>query len=169
MRGFVAFISKLFRNDKPVVYAIVAFVALIVLLFSVKARADQNLTIEAGSAMLRGATPTLGFNWSCERCGPVDTDWEAGFELIGESRHFRDNPNVIQVHGQIVDGWKRAELGLGFYYQNQATEYVCRHGFHLLARFRFTDRLAAQWRHSSSAGSCIPNAGRDLLTLGWSF
>lgn len=163
-------IDKLFQNPGRVVIGIIVFVAALVALFAIAARADepnrQTLTLEAGSAMLRGETPTLGFTVACKLCGPVNTDYEYGFELIGTSSHYRDNPNVIQLHAQIVDGWKNFEMGLGFYWQNVATEYVCREGFHLLARYRFTERIALQWRHSSSGGSCKPNAGRDLLTLG---
>ena len=161
--------GRLFRNPKGVVYIIAAFVAALLLLFSVKARGEQTLAVEGGYAMLRGETPVLGLTWGCPGCGPVGTDWEAGVDLIGESSHYRDNPNSIQVRGQIVDGWKKAELGLGLFYQNSPGEYTCNFGFHLLARYRFTDRLAVQWRHSSSAGSCRPNAGRDLLTVGWRF
>lgn len=160
---------KLFDNSRQMVVLIVLFVALLIWLFAKPARADQALYLEAGSAMLRGETPTLGFNVKCALCGPVDTDYEYGFELIGESSHHRDNPNVIQLHAQIVDGWKRAELGLGFYYLSNSQEYVCQFGFHLLARWRFSERISAQWRHSSSAGSCKPNAGRDLAVLSWRF
>lgn len=156
-------------NPRVILWIVVAFVAGLVVLFSVKARADQTLALEAGSTVLRGETPTLGFNVGCPGCGPVGTDYEFGFELIGKSSHYRDNPNVIQLHAQIVDGWKRFELGLGFFWQNVPQEYTCDFGFHLLARYRFTDRLAVQWRHSSSAGSCRPNAGRDLVSVGWQF
>ena len=158
---------KIFRNKT--VWPIALFVACILLLFAIKSRAEQTLTLEAGSAVARGETPTIGLNIGCPGCGPVGTDYEFGFELTGESDWRGENPNAIQVHAQIVDGWKRAELGLGFYYMNSPGAYVCDFGFHLLARWRFTDRIAAQWRHSSSAGSCYPNYGRDLLSLGWRF
>jgi hypothetical protein len=160
------FLGRLFDNPKEVVCGIICFVAFLVLLFSCEARSEQTLTLEAGSAVLRGTTPTFGFTVGCPGCGPVGTDWEAGFELIGESR-FRDReqPNVIQVHAQLVDGWRRAELGLGFYYQNVRTDYVCQFGFHLLARYRVSQRIAVQWRQSSSGGSCEPNTGRDLVSL----
>lgn len=157
--------GKLFRNKKAVLYAIIAFVIALVSLFAIQARAEQTLELEAGYAMLRGETPTLGFNIACKECGPVRTDYEFGFELMGASEYYRDNPNVIQLHAQLVDGWKKFEMGLGFYYLNQPVEYTCEFGFHLLARYRFNDRIAMQWRHSSSAGSCVPNAGRDLLTF----
>src|SRR5690606_25611750 len=142
--------KRLFRNPKPALYAILLFVACLLLLFAISSRAaEQTLTLEAGSAIVRGETPTIGRNSACLRCGPIDTDYEFGFDLIGESTYHGENPNAIQVHAQLVDGWKRAELGLGFYYQNSPGAYVCDFGFHLLARYRFTDRIAAQWRHSS--------------------
>lgn len=158
-------VKRLFRNRKSSRYAIVVFVLALAVLFAVKARAEQTLELEAGAAILRGETPTLGFNIACKECGPVRTDYEFGFELMGSSEYYRDNPNVIQLHAQIVDGWKRFEMGLGFYYLNQPVEYVCEFGFHLMARYRFNDRFAVQLRHSSSAGSCVPNAGRNLLTV----
>lgn len=167
--------GKLFQNPSKAVIGIVVFIAALVALFVIVKRGNadelsrQVLTIEAGSAMLRGETPTLGFTVACKLCGPVNTDYEYGFEMIGTSSHYRDNLNVIQLHAQIVDGWKNAELGLGFYYLSNPQEYVCQFGFHLLARWRFTERIALQWRHSSSGGSCSPNAGRDLLTVGFRF
>jgi hypothetical protein len=132
-------------------------------------RGEQTLEVEAGAAVLRGETPAIGLTGACVGCGPVGTSFEYGFDLIGDSHDYEDNPNVIQVRAQIVDGWKKAEMGLGFYWQNVETEYVCDFGFHLLARWRFTDRISAQWRHSSSAGSCRPNVGRDLVTVAWRF
>lgn len=160
---------RLFRNPKGAVYGILVFVMALLLLFAIRARAEQTLAVEAGAAVLRGQTPAIGLTGACVQCGPVGTSWEYGFDLIGDSHDYADNPNVIQLRGQIVDGWRRAEIGLGFYWQNVETEYVCDFGFHLLARWRFANRLSAQWRHSSSAGSCRPNVGRDLLTVSYRF
>lgn len=161
--------NELFRNPKKAKILIATFIVAFLVLLAVKARADQDLTFEVGSAILRGPTPTLGFTVTCRECGPVGTDYEYGFELIGESTYHGSNPNVIQVRGALVDSWWNVELGLGFFYQNVETEYVCQQGFHLLLRYRFTERLSLQARHSSTAGSCQPNTGRDLLTLGWRF
>lgn len=160
---------RLFRNSPRAVAAILVFVVALLVLFAVRARAEQTLAFEGGAAVLRGETPAVGLTVGCPRCGPVGTDYEFGFDLVGDSHDYEDDPNVIQVRAQIVDGWRRAELGLGFYWQNVETEYVCQFGFHLLARYRFTGRLAAQWRHSSSAGSCRPNYGRDLLVVSYRF
>ena len=67
--------NRRFRNPKAAVYLILAFVALLLLLFSVSARA-QDLHLEAGSAVLRGEPPTFGLNAKCPECGPVLTDYE---------------------------------------------------------------------------------------------
>lgn len=163
------FLGKLFQNPKQVVVLITVFVLLLLLLFSVKSR-GSDLTVEGGAALLRGETPTLGLTITWPQAGPVDTDYELGFQLVGQSDgDSGPQPNAIMVHGALVDGWKNFEAGLGFYAHNVDWEYNCDFGFHLLARYRFTERLGMQWRHYSSAGSCRPNKGRDLLTLGWRF
>lgn len=159
---------KLFDNPKPVLYGIVLFIVVLLLLFSIRARAS-DLAFEAGSAMVRGETVALGFNVNWREAGPVGTDYEVGFLLSGTSNHFRDNPNAITMYGALLDGYKNFELGLGFAFTNVDWEYTCNETFALLARWRFSERIAAQWRHFSSAGSCKPNAGRDFLTLAWRF
>lgn len=163
-------INNLFRNPKSTQYAIVVFVVVLLALFSCHARAaDQTLTFEAGSAVLRGEAPTVGLTISCPSCGPVNTDFEYGFDLVGSSVEKRDNPNAIGPRIALVDGWKKFELGIGMQWWNVEWEYTCQFNFHLLARYRATERLGVQWRHSSSAGTCSPNYGRDLLTVGWRF
>ena len=160
--------KKLFDNQKPVVYGIAAFVVILLILWSVKARAD-DLYFEAGSAVIRGETPAIGVHINWREKGPANTDYEAGFDLVGQSTNYRSNPNAIILHGALVDGYKNFEAGLGFYWHNVEWEYNCDFGFQLLARWRFTERVAVQWRHFSSAGSCKPNAGRDLLLFSWRF
>ena len=113
---------RLFRNSPRAVAAILVFVAALLVLFAVRARAEQTLAFEAGAAMLRGQTPAIGLTGACVQCGPVGTSWEYGFDLIGDSHDYADNPNVIQLRGQIVDGWRRAEIGLGFYWQYVVTD-----------------------------------------------
>jgi hypothetical protein len=160
--------KKLFDNPKKVVYAILAFGCIMLLLFAVKSRGSE-LDFEAGSAMVRGYTPVIGLDINFPRAGPVNTDYEVGFLLSGQSNHYRDNPNAFTVYGLLVDGYKNFEAGIGFGYTNAEWEYTCHETFALMARWRFTSRVAAQWRHFSSAGSCKPNAGRDFLTLAWRF
>lgn len=160
---------RLFRNARGTVIAILVFVVALLVLFAVRARAEQTLAVEAGAAVLRGQTPAIGLTVGCPQCGPVGTSYEFGFDLVGDSHDYGESPNAIGPRVMLVDGWKQAELGLGFQWWNVETGYTCQFTFALLARWRFTDRLAAQWRHSSSAGSCRPNTGRDLLTVSYGF
>jgi hypothetical protein len=160
--------NKLFDNNKGVVYVIIAFVVLLLLLFATKSRGSE-LTFEGGSAMVRGYTPALGLNINFPRAGPVNTDYEVGFLLSGQSTHHKNNPNAFTGYGLIVDGYKNFEMGLGFAYTNVAWEYTCQTTAALMARWRVTPKIAVQWRHFSSAGSCKPNAGRDFLTASWRF
>jgi hypothetical protein len=160
---------RLFRNPKGAVYGILAFVAVLLLLFSVKSRGEQTLELEAGAAVLRGETPVIGLTIGCPECGPVNTSYEFGFDLVGDSHDYEDSPNSIGPRVMLVDGYKKFEAGLGFQWWNVETGYTCQFTFALMARYRATDRVAVQWRHSSSAGSCRPNVGRDLVTVAWRF
>lgn len=162
-------IQRLFNNSKPLVYGIALFVALMLLLFSVKSR-GEDLYFDAGSAVVRGYTPTIGLNIVWHEAGPVNTDYEAGFNLIGQSDYKGEHqPNQFVVHGMLVDGWKNAELGMGFAYFNNQTAYNCQFTYSMLARYRFTQDIHIQWHHFSTSGSCKPNLGRDLLTIGYRF
>lgn len=164
----IEFFQKLFDNPKPALYAIIVFVGLMLLLFSVKSR-GEDLYFDAGSAIVRGEAPVIGLNIAWKEAGPVNTDYELGFKLIGQSEHYKENSNQFVVHAMLVDGWKNFEMGMGFAYFNVPSEYTCQFTYSLLARYRFTQRIHMQAHHFSSAGSCDPNAGRDLLTLGWRF
>jgi hypothetical protein len=160
---------RLFRNPWQAVVAIVIFVALFMFLLSKEARSEE-IYVDAGSTVVRGYTPTIGLNLAWKEQGPKNTDYELGFKLIGDSEFKgEDQSNQFVVHGMLVDGWKNAEMGVGFAYFNVESDYNCQFTFSMLARYRFTQRIHAQWHHFSTAGSCKPNYGRDLLTLGWRF
>ena len=160
---------SLFRNPLIAVIGIVIFVLAFMFLLSMEARSEE-IYFDAGSAVVRGYTPTVGLNIAWKEEGPKNTDYELGFKLIGESTHKgRDQSNQFVVHGMLVDGWKNFEMGMGFAYFNVESEYTCQFTYSLLARYRFTQRIHAQLHHFSTAGSCDPNPGRDLLTLGWRF
>lgn len=162
--------NKLFNNKTGVLVGIVIFVIALLLFFATPARSEE-LYFDAGSAIVRGETPTVGFTIVWKEEGPVKTDYELGFNLIGESTDRIKHPNQIVVHGSIVDGYKNFEMGLGFAYflNNEEFYYTCKETFTLMARWRFSSRFHIQARHFSSAGSCRPNKGRDLLTFGYRF
>lgn len=159
---------KLLTNKWPVVVAVVTFVLIALFLYSKESRGSE-LEFEAGSAMVRGETPVVGLAINFPLAGPVNTDYEVGFLLSATSTEREDNPNAFTLYGLLVDGWKKFEMGMGFAYTTVEWEYTCQTTFALMARYRFTDRVAAQWRHFSSGGSCDPNAGRDFATVSWRF
>jgi hypothetical protein len=162
-------INKLLDNPVKVIIAVVLFVLLFLFLLSKEARSEE-IYFDAGSAMVRGYTPAIGLNIAWKEEGPKKTDYELGFKLIGQSEYKgEDQSNQFVVHGMLVDGYKNFEMGMGFAYFNVESDYTCQFTYSLLARYRFTQRIHAQWHHFSTAGSCDPNPGRDLLTLGWRF
>jgi hypothetical protein len=69
----------------------------------------------------------------------------------------------------LWDGYRAVELGIGAAYFNVESPFTCQTTFALGARWRITKRLATQWRHYSTGGSCQPNSGRDLATVSWRF
>jgi hypothetical protein len=135
--------------------------------FSQKAE-GSDLRVEAGSAMLRGWTPTLGFSANYIDAGPGYTDLEAGILLVGESEH-RGEPqsNTGTLYGMVWSSAGPVDLGIGVAYTQGVQTYTCDTTFALGARYRPTRRLTVQWRHFSSADTCQPNTGRDLLTVSW--
>lgn len=169
-KSVLDYVGLLFDNPKKVIYVLIVFVVLMMALFAIPSRGEASeLYLDAGSAVVRGETPTLGLNITFPRQGPANTDYEVGFNLIGQSDHRQHNPNQFVVHGMLVDGYKNFEMGMGFAYFNVPSEYNCQFTYSLLGRWRFNDRFHAQWHHFSTAGSCKPNPGRDLLTIGYRF
>lgn len=160
---------RLFRNPRPTVYLIIGFVVLLLLLFSITSRASE-LQVEGGAAVLRGYTPTLGLSIQWPGAGPANTDYEVGFNLVGDGTYNGvEFGNQVTWYGMLWDGYRGIELGLGAAYTNVENPFACQFTFALGARWRIAERVAAQWRHYSTAGSCQPNTGRDLLTLSWRF
>lgn len=141
----------------------------LLLLLALPAHAEQTLTLEGGASVLRDEQVALGLTITCPQCGPSRTSIEYGMDYVGDWPRNDVVQNVIQLRTQLVAGWRRLEGGLGLYWHNAETGNVCRFGFHLMGRYRATERLSVQWRHSSSAGSCAPNFGLDLLTVGYRF
>lgn len=126
----------------------------------------QTLSLEGGIAT--GEVPVVGATVGGLE-GPVGTHYEFGFDLVGDSHDYESSPNAIGPRAMLVKGWGKAEAGLGFQWWNVESRESCQFTFALLARWRFTERFSAQWRHASSANSCRPNQGWNLFTVGYRF
>lgn len=125
----------------------------------------QTLTLEAGIAT--NEVPAVGVTVG-GIAGPVGSHYEFGFDFVGDSHDYESSPNAIGPRAMLVKTWGKAEAGLGFQWWNVESE-TCQFTFALLARWRFTERWAAQWRHASSANSCRPNQGWDIVGISLKF
>jgi len=161
--------KDIFNLPKSIKWLVVLAVIAFLTFLSFSSRGSE-LYLDAGSAIVRGETPVLGLNIAWKNAGPVNTDYELGFKLIGQS-DYKGKPqtNQFALHALLVDGYKNFEMGMGFAYFNVPSNYTCQENFSIMVRWRFTDRIHLQGQHYSSAGSCKPNVGRDLVTLGWRF
>lgn len=126
----------------------------------------QTLSLEGGIAT--GEVPVVGATVGGLE-GPVGTHYEFGFDLVGDSHDYESSPNAIGPRAMLVKSWKQFDAGLGFQWWNVETDRTCQFTFALLGRYRITERVAVQWRHSSSANSCRPNHGWNLATVSWRF
>ena len=160
---------RLFRNPKSSLYLIAAFVIVLLVLFARHSRASE-LQLEGGAAVLRGYTPALGLSIQWPDKGPVGTDYELGFLLVGDGTYNDvEFSNQVAWYGMLWDGYRAVELGIGAAYFNVESPFTCQFTFALGARWRITKRLSTQWRHFSTGGSCDPNSGRDVLSVAFTF
>lgn len=158
------------RNGKTQALVAAFLIALIGFLSCYSQQAEgSELRFETGAAMLRGWTPALGISAYYVDVGPGYTDLELGVDLVGESTHRKlPQSNTATVYGMVwANGGPRVQLGLGLAFTQGEQTYTCDKTFALGARYQHSRRLSVQWRHFSSADTCQPNTGRDLLTVSW--
>jgi hypothetical protein len=161
--------NRLFRNPKKAVYMIVAFVILLLMLFSISSRGHASeLYLDGGMTVARGLAPSLGLSIKWPEKGPVNTDYELGFRLTGESEYKGSQPNAVTIYGMLVDGYGPLEAGIGFARTNVSWSYACQDTFELMLGLKWK-RTRVRYQHNSSAGSCEPNTGRDWLMFSWRF
>ena len=157
----------LFRNPKPVVYVITAFVLLFLILLAVKARANpaDGLSVEAGHTIVRGPAPALALTYSW--AGPNDTSWLCRMSLVGSTS---EAANQSAIGCQLITGYKQFDLGLGMAWLHHADAYNGSNlNFMLSAAYRFSTRWAAVYVHWSNAGQSEHNVGRDMVSVRYRF
>lgn len=161
--------ARIFPHKPAVRYVLVAFVILFVIALATTARAE-SVSVEVGSAVVRGPTPSIGFVKSWRNRGVGDYAYECGFGIVGSST-FRgaEQRNQGVAECLLVDGFGRFDVGAGLAAQSSSDAYNTRVNFSLLLRWRVTDRLSLTYRHRSNAGTGDPNLGRDLVLIGWSW
>lgn len=160
-------VARIFPHKPAVRYVLLGFVVLFLLALATAARAEA-VSVEVGSAVVRGSTPSLGFVKSWRNRGVGDYSYECGFGIVGSST-FRgaEQRNQGVAECLLVDGFGRFDVGAGLAAQSSSDAYNTRVNFSLLLRWRVTDRLSIAYRHRSNASTGSPNLGRDLLLVGY--
>lgn len=153
---------SLFRNR--VIWPILIFVALLILAFATRCRAESELWLEAGSTIVRNEAPVLGFAIDWPNAGPTDTGYSLSLHLIGESGD--DIPNQSALGIMIVDGFGRFDIGFGACLLHHIDgRNGSKANFMLSIGYRFGDKTAARVRHCSNAGQTDVNKGLDMALL----
>lgn len=153
--------NRLFRNRT--VWPIILFVALLILAFATRCRAEPELWLEAGSTVIRNEAPVLGFAIDWPTAGPTDTGYSLSLHLIGESD---DTPNQSALGAMIVDGFGRYDIGFGvclLHHTDRRNDSIA--NFMLSVGYRFGGKTAVRERHCSNAGQTEINKGLDMAVL----
>jgi hypothetical protein len=155
-------VNRLFRNK--VIWPILLFVALLILAFATRCRAESELWLEAGSSLVRNEAPVLGFAIDWPDAGPADTGYSLSLHLIGESDY---TPNQSALGAMIVDGFGRFDIGFGVCLLHHIDgRNGSRANFLLSIGYRFGDKTAVRARHCSNAGQTDVNKGLDMVFIG---
>lgn len=162
-----------FNPGKKVGYAVAAVILLLLTAFATRCAqgADNYMQFGAGSAIVRGATPSI----SITAVFPDkirDTDIEVGATFLGESS-FREQVqrNNFAWRATLVDGFGHFQVGLGAAYLQNTDEYNgSQLNFHLMLGYRFEKiPLSVRVEHFSNGGTRMPNRGRDMLLVYYRF
>lgn len=164
---FTTGLGGLLDNPKTATLIVLTVISLFFLFISFSADASET-------RLELGPTYTSEFNGGA---GLIYTErfkgkWDIGIALIGEQDwKGQTTGNNGNVFGQRIVKYRKIELGLGAAYWITTDDRIigCNLGFTMMTRWNITDRLSATIRHWSNAGTCKPNRGQDLLTIGWRF
>ena len=154
-----------FNNDKPAVYIIWAFIALVVLFLAVAARAETEFEL--------GAT-FMYSNYSDGSALMISETWDGkyliGFGIVGDQKSEGDvvKSNML-VQAQRLVSYKDITLGLGVAgWQHESRLIGAKLGFSLSLGYALGN-WNVRYRHYSNGGTAYPNSGQDILLVGYRF
>lgn len=163
--------NKIFNNPKTTV----AIIILVILMFVAYKQAEAT-EIEGG--LTYASEFNGGYSLTVmERV--LDNKIDLGVTLISEQDYAKENlklKNNGNVWASFIatkpENWTPlmpTEVSIGAAYWIETSRFIgCRLGYQLGIKYRFGDASIGV-RHWSNAGSCRPNRGQDLLTIGWRF
>jgi Lipid A 3-O-deacylase (PagL) len=139
--------------------------------------APAELEIQFGSTIVRGPTGVMGMNLRFPDVVAHYATLNFGFNIIGQSswkctNNTLCNDNQAVVMAQIVAPLPKGfELGIGVAHLQHADDFNCGPiDFSLsLEHPFFWDNIFWRYQHYSSAGTCSPNEGRDMIEIAYRF
>lgn len=179
-------------------WLVVLFVSLFILTFLPRCSRAAEFEAQAGAKVVRGETwaaaalvyfPDVVPNKADVRCrillygpsnlGPVTIPAVTTVKRVGSWTFKETTPAYqldrsqdqnAQVGCQLLSGYKKWRLGLGVQ-DIMRTDYQNAGGmaFWLTIRYEFSHHFAAEYSHSSNAGTKKPNLGSDFALISWRF
>ncbi len=156
----------LFNNTKKAQIVIGCFIILFLGFLSCEAKAGT--TFEVGATVLSNEFSGGEVLILSERFG---RKWNMGIGLIGDQKDKYDRfiRNNLLAFGQRTVYWRDFNLGFGLsYIGHETTVNGSKVNFMLSAGYDW-NRFHVVFRHMSNAGSTPPNAGQDMILIGYSF
>lgn len=156
---------------------LIIFAVIIALLlgFCTYAKASE-VDILGGSTVIRGPTGVLAMDVIFPKVIGDYGNLELGLNLIGESNwHCFDgaecNNNQAVVHAEVVAPIPYlGEVGIGVAHLQHSDNYNSGSiDFSLSLEHRIYKNVYIRYQHFSNAGTNAPNAGRDMVLIGWRF
>jgi hypothetical protein len=168
---------SLFNNPKKTIWAVSIFIILLVTALATRCHAaEAYTTFRVGSTALRGPTAALELSLATpvpySEGNPLlaDAHLEYGLLLIGSSTYQAvEQPNQLAVSVRYVDGFGPVDLGLGLTGIQHPDAYNSGHLNCVLLLGYHYKQFSVRYQHISNAGTHMPNLGRDMLLVGWSF
>lgn len=165
LKTAVTWVSGLSGNSNKTKALILVFVLIMIGAWATKCHGETTLNLDSGSTYLRGGAPVLGVTLGFPKAGPIDTDYECGVIIIGNSNlEGKHEGNQVATRCMMVDGFKKFDIGLGVAYLWVVDDYNGSHvNFNLMMGYNITPRMKVMVMHFSNLGTTQPNIGRDLL------
>ena len=159
------------QGNRKTQIGVAVFILILLLAFASTARsAESYVSFGLGTTIVRGQAEMLALDITFPQAGPRDADYRIGV-MIGGASEFRKNeqPNQAAFFAEVVDGYKKCDVGVGVAYLQNVDEYNGSHpNFTLSASCRF-GKWRGTIRHFSNAGTKMPNRGRDMFYISRAF
>lgn len=167
-----------FNNPKPAIYFIAGFIVLSALFLSCEAKAETRMdwgATFAGGKYTHGSALFFSEVWQDK--------YLVGFGLVGDQHRnfhvwhgnevFREKITVTSnmlVQAQRLVTYKKVTLGLGVaHWQHTSRILGDEFTFALSLSYNINRNWDIRYRHFSNGGTASPNAGQDILLIGYRF